>query len=211
MRSLLPVLLAAVEILAPVYARPVAVLRPSAHESDRSVEQRLRMLLQNRRLQPSEPASAAIPAGFDDLSDLRDAVAAAASPDSLRRRLVGHLPGMAPEPFNLYGCLERSPEAPLSLHVEDEILIPDAIVALVRPWIALQKARGTPLEFEAPAAAPEPLVRAALEGLAPNVLAVDVARVSTGGYDVFLRGGAELAKLYSRERSAILPQSSTKP
>lgn len=94
---------------------------------------------------------------------------------------------MAAEPFNLCRDLVRCPEAPLSLHVESEALIPDAKLALSRPWTNLLKARGK-----------------AGEGLEGFGLSLRVTAVATGGFDVSLVSREDAALRYVRERSAAL-------
>lgn len=173
------------------------------HASDRAVERRLRGALDEQR-KKREALAAAARAIIAGDAPLKDAVASAPkaepadAPDA--RRTLNRLPGMSAEPFNLCPTLERCAEAPLSLHVDDEILIPDAMVALARPWIALEKARGAELTLT-----PEDHGRAVTLARASGpAMSLQVSAVPTGGFDVWLKADGDAAAQFSAERAAVL-------
>ena len=189
--------LACVSLSLGAHAAPAPKAVLPEHASDRVVEGRLRGVVdeQRRKREALAAAARAIMAGDAPLKD-----AVASSPDASKRQMLGRLPGMAAEPFDLCRTLERCAEAPLSLHVDDEVLIPDAMVALARPWIALEKARGAELAFRA-----EDHGRGVtLERASGPKLSLQVAAVPTGGFDVSLRSDGDAAALFASERAAAL-------
>jgi hypothetical protein len=109
---------------------------------------------------------------------------------------------MAADPFNLCRDLSRCPEAPLSMHVEDQSLINDAFIAMARPWFDLQKARGKDVAV----AIDDGLgVQLKLEGLPrQESVTLEASPAPTGGFDVSLREGPQAARIYSSERAALL-------
>jgi hypothetical protein len=177
----------------------------SAHASQRPAEERLRALLEEQKQERTQAAEQVrVAVGQDD--SMRDALAS--QPEAAgKRRVMDHLPGMSRDPFGLCRALVRCTEAPLSFHVEDEALVSDAVVALVRPWIQLQRARGKDLEFAPSGAAADRAVAITLAGLPDAGLSVRVTPVPTGGFDVALRGAADPEQLFLRERAAVLPAS----
>ncbi|MEK7858038.1 MAG: hypothetical protein AAB320_02760 [Elusimicrobiota bacterium] len=133
-----------------------------------------------------------------DAAQLRAAVVQAEGAG--KRQLLDRLPGMAQEPFGLCRDLVRCTQAPTSLHVAHEALITDAVLALTRPWLNLQKARGKQAALEHLDGA----LNLKLEGLPEAALSVRATSVPTGGFDVALTGSVDPAKLYARERAAVL-------
>ena len=179
---------------------------PPAHDSDLSVEASLRSWAITRK-----PAAAEIPAGFsaEDKATLKDAVS---EKPSLRReisiadaseksRLARRLPGLSEDPFNVCRTLERCHSAPTSFHVEDEVLIPDAVVALARPWIALEKARGRRLNFT-PSTGTANLVARLDTSNGPLVIRASAA--STGGFDVWISESDAAARRFLAEKAELL-------
>ena len=77
---------------------------------------------------------------FEGGEELRDAVTSSAG--AAKVQLANRLPGMAPNPFEVCMDLDLCPSAPTSLHVDEPEKIDDAFVALARPWLKLQQARG---------------------------------------------------------------------
>ena len=132
---------------------------------------------------------------------LRDAVTAGSAAD--RKRLANRLPGMASkDPLDICRDLFDCPEAPLALHVADNALVDDAILALARPWFKLQKARGKAVFVDVD---PGTGVRLRLEDL-PNgpVVTLEAGPAPTGGFDVSVTAKPEALKAYATERAAIL-------
>jgi hypothetical protein len=183
---------------------------PAAHSSDMNIEVKLRVWAAGRKIEKERPAKG-VPAGFSegDKAGLRDAPA---EPSSLRReisiaeaaeksRLERRLPGMSEDPFDVCRTLERCAQAPRSFHVEDEALIPDALVALSRPWIALEKARGRRLLFTPTSSSGEKI--ATLE-VSSGSLEIHAAPAETGGYDVWLVGATDPAKRFAAEKEIVL-------
>jgi hypothetical protein len=185
--------------------------QPAVHSSDRSVEESLRAWLNAQNFdQKAKPAAPA-----QDMSDLKDAVAAPApeiredilrADGSKRQRLADRLPGMAPEPFDICRNLEQCTQARTSFHVDEESMVRDAVAALVRPWIILEKARGNALDF-APAQGGEKILDLKVKSLPDAALSVHVEAVSTGGYDVWLTGSSNPGDLFRHSRDAVLAAS----
>ncbi len=164
-----------------------------AHASDGAAERSVREWLASRPI-----PDAAVPPGFSaaDRRGLKDAVASSARP-ALR-----DLPGLSQEPFDVCRTLERCWPLPTSFHVESKPLVPDAVTALLRPWLALGKARGWKFSF-AQAGGPDLLV-AHFDGLPDVRLTIASAAVPTGGYDVWLDGADDAPTVFARERAAVL-------
>jgi hypothetical protein len=132
--------------------------------------------------------------------DLRDAVKS--NTGAVKVELANRLPGMSPEPFDLCRDLAHCPEAPQSLHVEDETLIDDALQALARPWFSLQKARGKTVAVTVD---PGVGVQLDLSDLPDHpTVTLQVWPAGTGGFDVLLDDGPEAAKAYAAARQALL-------
>jgi hypothetical protein len=132
--------------------------------------------------------------------ELRDAVAAVAPSD--KKLLADRFPGMAQEPFALCRDLAGCPEAPRSIHVEEDFLADDAFQALARPWIKLQEARGKAVKLTVDPGVGVKLDLEDLPGLAS--VTMTAAPAPTGGFDVAVEEGAEAARIYSAARSAVL-------
>lgn len=188
---------------------------PALHSSDWSVEEKLRVWLSGQKFD-SKP-KAVLPA--EDMSDLKDAVASPAPPPEIRddilraqgaqrQQLAERLPGMAAEPFDFCRDLEHCTRARTSFHVDDESLVRDAVAAVVRPWIILEKARGDALAFEPVEGAGDKILDLKLKSLPNAALGVHVEPVSTGGYDVWLTGSSNPGDLFRHARQDVLPPSS---
>lgn len=186
MRSCWPVLLLALAAAKPA-PRPV-------HASDFAQEAAVREWLASR----PAPAAAPAPDGFSeaDREGLKDSVSSARPP-------LRDLPGLSPDPFDVCRTLERCWPLPTSFHVEARPLVSDAVAALLRPWIALGKARGWKFSF-APAGASPALLTARLDGLPRTALTIASAPVRTGGYDVWLESADGAPELFERERVATV-------
>lgn len=138
--------------------------------------------------------------GMGGAEELRDAVASGSG--AARKQLAGRLPGMSEDPFNVCRNLAGCKEAPLSLHVEEDFLADDAFLALARPWIKLQEARGKAVKVTLD---PGAGVQLELEDM-PRwpVVTLAASPTPTGGFDVTVDNGLEAAKAYAVERAAVL-------
>ena len=155
---------------------------------------------------------------FGDMSDLKDALGAKPTPQIMRarikkadeeqkHRLLERLPGMAPSPFASCRVLEGCPEAPVSFHVPDAGLVNEALEALVRPWILLQRARYRKVVLRSAPDKGDRIARLDLEGLPKAGLEIHVAPAVSGGLNVWLKGKADPAELYRSERQALLAEA----
>lgn len=151
------------------------------------------------RASRAEAARAALQIGAAE--ELRDSVAAVEG--SERRRLAARLPGMAEDPFNLCRTLDSCREAPASLHVEDHALADDAFLALARPWLRLQEARGRAVKVVVDHGLG---VRLELEDFpALPVVILTASPAPTGGFDVAVEDPAAAARAFSAARAALAP------
>lgn len=178
-------------------AANAACAAPPAKAATASPEHALAVMLSKLRQDHATVMREAVLGGAEEL---RDAVAAAPAP--ARKRLAGRLPGMAEEPFDLCRSLDSCREAPLSLHVEEDALADDAFLALARPWIKLQEARGKTVKVTVD---PGVGVRLELEDLPGRpVVTLAALPAPTGGFDVAVEDGADAARAYSDARAAVL-------
>lgn len=180
--------------------------KPALHASDRGVEERLREWLSGQTFAPK-------PAVSPEMADLKDAVASPAAglrgdiakaEGRERQKLADRLPGMSADPFNSCRALETC-RARTSFHVESEGLVSDAVAGLVRPWIIVEKARSSALSFEPAKDAGDKILDLTVPTAPAAGLAVRVAPVASGGFDVWLTGKADPAELFKKERAAALP------
>lgn len=164
----------------------------------RAPEETLRVMLADLRRKHNWEVREAVLGGAAE--ELRDAVAS--GDGAAKERFAGRLPGMAKDPFGICRDLEACREAPLSLHVEDPVIIDDAFLALARPWFKLQKARGKAVAVTVD---PGTGVQIKLEGF-PGMPAVTLAAAPapTGGFDVTIEEGPEAAQAFAAERAAVL-------
>lgn len=179
-------------------AAGTAFAEPSTGTVVRAPEETLRVMLADLRRKHSWEVREAVLGGAAE--ELRDAVAAGEGPS--KERLADRLPGMAKDPFGICRDLAGCREAPVSLHVEDPVLLDDAFLALARPWFKLQKARGKGVAVTVD---PGTGVQLKLEGF-PKLAAVTLAAepTPTGGFDVTIEEGAEAARAFAAERAAVL-------
>ncbi len=175
-----------------------AFASPQPRIADRHSEDTLRVMLLKLRRHHAWETREAIMGSPDDLRDaVNDETGAA------RQTLADRLPGMSPDPFDICRNLANCPQAPQSLHVEDDTTIDDAFLALARPWFNLQKARGKAVVLTVD---PGIGVRLTLEDF-PGLpfVTLEASPAPTGGFDVALDDGPEAAKAYAAERAAVLP------
>ncbi|HEX4046432.1 MAG TPA: hypothetical protein VH309_01280 [Elusimicrobiota bacterium] len=137
---------------------------------------------------------------FEGADDLRDAVTSSAGPDKVR--LADRLPGMALNPFEICLDLISCPQAPSSLHVDDAEKIDEAFVALARPWIKLQEARGKEVTTVVEHGVG---VQLKLEDFPRQpVVTLTAEPAETGGFDVASDAGPAAAKAFVADRAAVL-------
>lgn len=192
-------LLLAAGLSASAAPAPAPAARKAPASSVRTSEERLRGLLSGIRAKHEKAQREAI-FGPGAADELRDAVAK--NTGAGKKLFADRLPGMAADPFDLCRDLEGCKEAPLSMHVEDDALIDDAFVALARPWLNLQKARGRELKITAD---PGQGVVLSLEGLLTQpTVTLEASPAPTGGFDVSLAEGQTAAAVYAAERAAAL-------
>lgn len=137
---------------------------------------------------------------FEGAEDLRDAVTSSAGPAKVR--LADRFPGMAQNPFEICVDLYSCPQAPSSLHVDDTEKIDDAFVALARPWIKLQEARGKKVTTVVDHGVG---VQLSLQDFPQQpVVTLTAAPAETGGFDVASDAGPAAAKEFAAQRDAYL-------
>jgi hypothetical protein len=137
---------------------------------------------------------------FEGGDELRDAVTSSAGPAKVQ--LANRLPGMAPNPFEVCMDLDLCPSAPSSLHVDEPEKIDDAFVALARPWLKLQEARGKAVRTNVEHGVG---VQLKLDDFAPQpVLTLTAEPAETGGFDVKSDATPEAGKAFVALRSAAL-------
>lgn len=163
-----------------------------------SAEETLAAGLAKLRDKRAAQTRAAVMGGAEEL---RDSVASAsAAPE--RKRLTARLPGMAEDPFDVCRTLAGCREAPQSLHVDEHMIVDDAFLALARPWIKLQEARGKTVSVTVD---PGEGVRLDLEDMpARPVVRLTAEPTPTGGFDVVLEDGPEAAKAFAAARAPLL-------
>ncbi|MBI4387246.1 MAG: hypothetical protein HY551_07675 [Elusimicrobia bacterium] len=202
-----------------LWAQSSQDLRYSPPSGGRSDELQLRSWLKSHSKVRRKLASVvrdATAAGHDIPQDLRDAPGPAnvqslkerieqAEPIE-RRMLLERLPGMRAAAFDACRSLSTCARAPSLLHVENPSLVDDAVVALIRPWMILQNARGKELRIVSSAGAGEQLVRLKLGGLEKAVLEVHASPTPMGGVNVWLYGRPDPSALFDQERRALLAQ-----
>lgn len=179
-------------------AAGTALAEPSTGTAVRAPEETLRVMLADLRRKRTWEVREAVLGGAAE--ELRDAVAS--GDGAAKERLAGRLPGMAKDPFDICRDLETCREAPVSLHVEDAVIIDDAFRALARPWFKLQKARGKAVTVTVD---PGTGVQLRLAGFpAVPVVTLSAEPTPTGGFDVTIEEGPEAAKAFAAERAAVL-------
>lgn len=148
-------------------------------------------------------------------ADLRDAVADQPGPDELRRRLsassgadrtalLNQLPGLKAPIASSCAALADCGHPDLALEAPDAERLPDAVRALVRPWLLVQNARGRALELTPVDGSGDAALRVSLRGVDAAPLVLNISPKILGGFKVWFDRPLELAALYERERRAAL-------
>jgi hypothetical protein len=137
---------------------------------------------------------------FEGAEELRDAVTSGAGPAKVQ--LANRLPGMASNPFEICMDLDLCPSAPSSLHVDEPEKIDDAFVALARPWLKLQEARGKTVATRVEHGTG---VQLSLEDFPQQpVLTLTAEPAETGGFDVKSDASPAAGSAFVSLRSAAL-------
>lgn len=137
---------------------------------------------------------------FEGGDELRDAVTSSAGPAKVE--LANRLPGMAPNPFEVCMDLDLCPSAPSSLHVDEPEKLDDAFVALARPWLKLQEARGKAVTTKVEHGVG---VQLTLQDFPQQpVLTLTAEPAETGGFDVKSDASPAAAKAFADQRAALL-------
>lgn len=180
-------------------AAGTAFAAPAPKATAAKAEETLRVALQKLRQSKFKEMRQSM---FSGAEELRDAVSSGSG--EVKKKFANRLPGMATDPFDICRDLASCREAPQSLHVEDGALVDDAFVALARPWLKLQEARG---KDAAVIVDPGAGVVLKLEDFpARPVVTLSAEPTPTGGFDVTLEDGAASAKAFAAARAAVLAQ-----
>jgi hypothetical protein len=147
-------------------------------------------------------------------SDLRDAVSDTSINDlhanlekssvEKRKAILESMPGMrayaGPACATLAACV--APE--MSLEVPNASDVPDTIRRMVRPWMALQQARGAELEVATAEGEGDAALIVKLKGVNAVPLRLNVSPHLIGGFAVWFDHPEAAAELYARERAIVL-------
>ena len=136
-------------------------------------------------------------------SDLRDAVSDKSGSDELKRRLA-QMPGLKTAATGSCRALADCETPDLALDVSDAELLPDALRGLVRPWMLLQRARGSELKISPIDADGDAVLTVKLRDLDTPPLTLNVTPQLLGGFKVWFDQPFLLAAVYGREREAAL-------
>ena len=147
-------------------------------------------------------------------SDLRDAVSDTSINDlhaslektsgEKRKAILEAMPGMkaisGPACATLASCVE--PE--MSIEVADARTLSDSMRRMVRPWMALQQARGAELEITTAEGEGDAALILKLKGVNAVPLRLNVSPHLIGGFAVWFDHPEAAAELYAREREIVL-------
>ena len=136
-------------------------------------------------------------------TDLRDAVSDINGFER-RRAVLDALPGMKAASEPSCRTIVDCPSPELAVEVPDVERLPDALRRMVRPWMALQHARGSELVVTPVDGPGDAALAVSLRDLDAQPLVLNVAPRLLGGFKVWFDRPFVLAALYGRERSAIL-------
>lgn len=146
-------------------------------------------------------------------SDLRDAVSDAAigNPTTAagvsgdrRKMMIEALPGMKAPTAGATLCADIADCSPeLSVEVADARGIPDAMRRMIRPWMALQQARGGALDVRTAEGEGDAALILDLKG--PWPLTLNVSPHLVGGFKLWIDHPEDAAALWQRERAKVAP------
>lgn len=145
---------------------------------------------------------------------LRDAVSdvapeeiseqAAKSTGERRKAVLEALPGMravtGPACATLGDCVSPA----MSMEVSDARNLSDSIRLMIRPWMALQQARGSELEIAPAEGSGDAALVVTLKGIETRPLVLNVSPHLLGGFTVWYDQPQVSAAVFARERAAVI-------
>lgn len=151
-------------------------------------------------------------------SDLRDAVSDTSINDlhanlekttgEKRKAILESLPGMkaygGPACATLAACVEPD----MTIEVSDSGDVPDTLRRMIRPWMTLQKERGSEIEVATAEGDGDAALTVKLKGVDAAPLTLNVSPHLIGGFSVWFDQPEAAAALYARERAAVLKTAS---
>jgi hypothetical protein len=147
-------------------------------------------------------------------SDLRDAVSDTSLNDlhaslektsgEKRKAILEALPGMKAVSGPACATLEACASPEMSIEVSDARTLPDSLRRMVRPWMALQQARGSELEIATAEGEGDAALILKLKGVNAVPLKLNVSPHLIGGFAVWFDHPEAAAELYARERAVAL-------
>ncbi len=172
----------------------------------------------NPRLRARLAATAARQTAFMSQArdaDLRDSVADAPAPETLKKQLaaasgarrwdlLSQLPGVEkPAPVSC-PTLSECAAPDLAAEAPDASAVSESLRRLVRPWMLLQHARRSALELKPLDGPGDAVLAVRLKGRGQPTLTLNVTPNAYGGFKVWYAEPFVLASLYGRERDAAL-------
>jgi hypothetical protein len=147
-------------------------------------------------------------------SDLRDAVADTSVNDlraaaekttgEKRKAILESMPGMKAIGGPACATLASCPEPEMAIEVADAANLSDSLRRMVRPWMALQQARGSEIEIVTAEGENDTALIVKLKGVNAVPLRLNVSPHLIGGFKVWYDHPDAAAELYARERAAVL-------
>lgn len=145
---------------------------------------------------------------------LRDAVSdtapeeisaeAAKSTGEKRKAVLEALPGMKAVSGPVCATLADCASPAMSIEVADARNIPDSIRLMVRPWMALQQARGSEIEIAPAEGNGDAALTVKLKGVETHPLVLNVSPHLLGGFTVWYDQPQVSAAVFARERAAVI-------
>lgn len=145
---------------------------------------------------------------------LRDAVAdtgaediaaeAAKTTGEKRKAVLEALPGMKAVSGPVCATLADCASPAMSMEVADARNLSDSIRVMVRPWMALQQARGSEIEVAPAEGNGDAALTVALKGVAIHPLILNVSPHLLGGFTVWYDQPQVCAAVFAHERAAAL-------
>lgn len=204
-------LLLTVAVAAPAFAGPVRL------KGGQKSEDKLRQFVVGdaklkARLDDAAKREAAFVA--ESRESLRDAVAdktpeeisaeAAQTTGEKRKAVLEALPGMKAVSGPACATLADCANPAMSMEVSDARNLPDSIRLMVRPWMALQQARGSEIEVAPAEGNGDAALTVKLKGVETHPLILNVSPHLLGGFTVWYDQPQVSAAVFARERAAVL-------
>jgi hypothetical protein len=147
-------------------------------------------------------------------SDLRDAVSDTSINDlhaslekssvEKRKAILESMPGMKGLSGPACATLEACTSPEMSVEVSNASDVPATLRRMVRPWMALQQARGSEIEIATAEGEGDAAIIVKLKGVNAVPLKLNVSPHLLGGFAVWFDHPEAAAELYAREREAAL-------